>query len=744
MHHSLIPSISRNALLLVASLACAGAAPAGAVFPAPDALTEDSAAQWGAQADDASAAVFNDNTRVRVGSWSIRFETTGGFDTWLWAPIGRNGNWDLTDRGFLRFWVYADNPNIGFQDHSPWIRLGSASGYWQYQTDYDLLNNARGTWLQLTVPLAGSDLWQRTTVGTVSFSDIDFVEIHADTWDSGFTLWIDGLEFVPEHGPLPGPANLDIAGFTTTAHVRWGAVLDPSVAGYEVQRRTPPAPFYPVKRTIARTTFTDYGLTPGGTYEYRVLAIDATGTPVSQFSTVRSLTLGTNPAPYSNHHNFEILFAFYTGGYTSQQISEMRAGIERAMEFYWRTSSGRLNLDATWLMMDAPLPAPQWGSEVESDLRSRGVQNDQFDLAYLIGNRLDGCLGGYVVLGSTCAALGTVCGVPYPESQPGIDYTIAWTFTHEIHHALETMENITEGTPEVLFCHFPWCYPDPLGPSGWHMDWGPHYDGIALTNREYGADWALYPTPYDGYMECMDADHDGLPDSDGRVWLDEARFGSDPARSDTDQDGLDDLAEYAAYNFRSADVHDPDTDGDGLLDGIDPEPLYDVLPYLKELTAPRPVIDGVIEARWPLLASGYYYTQNTAQFTLTSYAGWDGDALYLAFASTRRLRFMLSLDGSGQDGRFASPVRHVTGAMDTDNLDNKHNHIGDSWGDGQHIVFAHGDGTVRVFDRGPISGAQIASGVESSTSTGFTRETIQAPSVSSASSWPGPHPAYPA
>jgi hypothetical protein len=285
---------------------------------------------------------------------------------------------------------------------------------------------------------------------------------------------------------------------------------------------------------------------------------------------------------------------------------------------------------------------------------------------------------------------------------------VAWTFTHELHHALETMENITPDTPEVLFCHFPWCYPDPLGPSGWHMDWGSHYDGIALTNREYADQWLLLPAPYDGYLECLDSDGDRLPDADARIPQDEARFGTSPLVADADEDGLNDLAEYSAYNFRGTDPADPDSDSDGLPDGQDPRPLHPVWEYLPRLAAP-PVIDGTLDADWPLLQTGYYFTKNPGDFTLETYVGWDTDALYFAVRSSRKLRFMLSLDGSGQDGRFESPVRHMAGATDTLNSDNKGNHYGDSWGDGNHIYFAHGLTSCEVWGRGAISGADVAS-----------------------------------
>jgi len=512
---------------------------------------------------------------------------------------------------------------------------------------------------------------------------------------------------------LPAPTNLTITPFHTTSLVRWDPVVNPALAGYRIERRTGGGAFEIIQRVNARSSYNDYGLVPGISYDYRVAAINGAGVAISAYTIPASTQTDPDPFHYSRHKSFETLVALYQSGYSAAEIDGMVAGLKTSMEFYWRTTRGRFLFDPTWVQIDAALPSPQWDATIESDLRSRGVANDQYDLAYLIGNGLAGCFGGYVVLGSTCASLGTVCGVAYPGNDPAVNYTIAWTFTHEIHHALETMEDITSGTPNVLFCHFPWCYPDPLGPTGYHMDWGTHYDGIAATNRQYADNWSLFPPPYDGYIECRDADQDGFPDADSRVPMDEARFGSSPSLRDTDGDGLDDLAEYCRYNFRGSDPLKADTDGDGLRDGLDEEPLYALPPGIRATSTPL-VIDGVLEPRWPLM-TGYYFTKNATPFTLRTYAAWDGNALYLAFSASRRLRFMVSIDGSGQDGRFESPVRYITGATDTDNLDNKANHIGDTWGDGNHILFAHGVSGADVFGRGPIAGAEVSSSVSDGT-----------------------------
>ena len=76
--------------------------------------------------------------------------------------------------------------------------------------------------------------------------------------------------------------------------------------------------------------------------------------------------------------------------------------------------------------------------------------------------------------------------------------------------------------------------------------------------------------------DMVDTDGDGLSDGfeAGEPITDE--YGktyfkprSDPTKADTDDDGLDDLAEFEY----GTDPFNPDTDGDGLRDGADPDPL---------------------------------------------------------------------------------------------------------------------------------------------------------------------------
>ncbi|MCC6124947.1 MAG: hypothetical protein IT426_08295 [Pirellulales bacterium] len=169
-------------------------------------LAEFNAAQWTAWAQDATASVTDDTTKKTTGGASVRFDTTGGFDTYLRYPPPNTADWDLTYATNFHFDVYATNPSpYGFQQISPLIRLYDASGnYAEYQyykngSPYQLLNDARGVWKSHTVLLDASQTtttgWRRYTTGNLQMNHIVSIEFHADTWDAGFTLWYDNLGF---------------------------------------------------------------------------------------------------------------------------------------------------------------------------------------------------------------------------------------------------------------------------------------------------------------------------------------------------------------------------------------------------------------------------------------------------------------------------------------------------------------------------------------------------------------------
>ncbi len=171
-------------------------------------LTEGNAADWQTFASDgASANVSNDITKVASGLQSLRFDTLSGFDTGVRLPSG-NDTWDITSFKQLAFWTCSVNDTpIGFQGNQPVVVLSSATGSYRYTpTNQDMLNHG---WQKHHIPLSGDAYWQRQTIGTPDLANINAVEIHQDTWDYGFTIFYDGMQFstrATSEAPVAGPA----------------------------------------------------------------------------------------------------------------------------------------------------------------------------------------------------------------------------------------------------------------------------------------------------------------------------------------------------------------------------------------------------------------------------------------------------------------------------------------------------------------------------------------------------------
>ncbi len=199
-------------------------------FP-PTELTETNASDWSAWAAGVSSGgtyVQDDFVRKQVGVSSLKFVTDGGFDTYVRYPATFNARWKLASADTLRMRFYAENTNGGFQNSSPWIRLKDGDGnYFQYQFYQDgspaeALNNALGAWWPVEIPLRASATeengWRRTVFGTPDLDNLRYMEIHADTWGYGFTLWLDGVSFDP-----PLRATLGLAAQGDSVVLTWPA-----------------------------------------------------------------------------------------------------------------------------------------------------------------------------------------------------------------------------------------------------------------------------------------------------------------------------------------------------------------------------------------------------------------------------------------------------------------------------------------------------------------------------------------
>lgn len=276
----------------------------------------------------------------------------------------------------------------------------------------------------------------------------------------------------------------------------------------------------------------------------------------------------------------DVLVIFYTNTagaqITPDEISRLKKGIELSREFYWRNSGCQLNLCLSYLEIDKfkdkrffpddGLLLPKY---VEQDFENHGIQKDHYGIILLIYSSPHGGgnYGGMQVSGKTGYSFFRYpckSSVLYPDENPDTNYLATWLFTHELQHSVDLI-----------------CYENSGCPGMWHGDKPLDYSIQAGEEFSYQAEilrnfknYLDIKAPWGRIEQAGDLDGDGFPDHDNRVPIDEVRFGSDTTQSDTDHDGLNDLAELMAGIFRGGNPRNKDTDGDGIDDRQDPYPVH--------------------------------------------------------------------------------------------------------------------------------------------------------------------------
>ncbi|MCG3128450.1 MAG: hypothetical protein CHACPFDD_03339 [Phycisphaerae bacterium] len=343
--------------------------------------------------------------------------------------------------------------------------------------------------------------------------------------------------------------------------------------------------------------------------------------------------------------NLKTLVVIYRGDRGSKEymsdadVESARAGVELGRLFYFRNSAARLNCELIWLVADAQAPKNDGPTmeHIEADLKQRGVRNGQYDGIFVTGIGLSGNWGGFNIFNGTAACFGGHGGRGelswYPSPDATVAYGTAWNFVHEFQHAIDLVTAQDSNRPDMLHAH---PYTDRNEPffKGCYQG-GEHWDWIACTFREFDG-WTALKGVHNAFLDCADADGDGLPDDDARLPTDEKRFNSDPTKKDTDGDGLDDLAEFTADRYAGSEPRAADTDGDGTRDGDDRYPLIALaaeIPFGSEA---------------PLLRS--VFARNDEGGDCLVSAAWNSDGLTLRFTAPRRFAVDAKLDGSAANG----------------------------------------------------------------------------------------------
>jgi parallel beta-helix repeat protein len=143
--------------------------------------------------------VYFDTIEKMTGAASVKLVSGRGWYEGLNFRPGLDSlaSWSLTDNDTLYFWVRTiKQPQFGFQYFH--VRVGDHKGdYFKYTAAVSLLNAANNSWKRYKFPLSGGLGFNRSTVGAMTLDDVNYVEFDADTWDYGFTLWVDGVQFAP-------------------------------------------------------------------------------------------------------------------------------------------------------------------------------------------------------------------------------------------------------------------------------------------------------------------------------------------------------------------------------------------------------------------------------------------------------------------------------------------------------------------------------------------------------------------
>lgn len=211
-----------------------------------------------------------------------------------------------------------------------------------------------------------------------------------------------------------------------------------------------------------------------------------------------------------------------------------------------------------------------------------------------------------------------------------------WLFVHEFNHQLDELFQIS-GFPEYWFNHF-------TPHLGWAANFGEHFDGNAfiLKNWVYDKWFGLKNTLL---QTADDADGDGIPDKADGLPMDEARLHSNPQSTDTDADGVTDAEELATSNWVQQGWGETwageggfpfpikkDTDGDGINDILDQEPLYPFKTEINEFNQGFNLIGQTLDGRMPYKVLAAY----------------TPDSLYLRIETKgKHLRILLDAQANG-------------------------------------------------------------------------------------------------
>ena len=336
---------------------------------------------------------------------------------------------------------------------------------------------------------------------------------------------------------------------------------------------------------------------------------------------------------------------FSESGYTALSQAEQQKALGRAQrdrEMIYQGTRCNVWLDnsATLLCHDDLTDDSLSGAEEFA--RSQGYSiNDDFDVIIMLRPHAGGGVGGSGFFLDRWVGFGNV------------GYW-AEGLLHELNHAFDFA--IYGEFLKYDDCHKLWQIIDTRG-----------FDQVSANLSIYGslldANYTAVSGAINKIIVVPDADDDGLPDDSPKdqglsqpLPFTEKTLRTSTSKKDTDADGLTDLEEACLLEFGGSVPNDPDTNGNGVKDGDDLNPVYVMNGAIKEKT---PRLDGVVsEDAWTLVLDHYGYPneypdglQETKNDAFSLYSAWDEDYLYLGVKANGAFWVNIWLDG-GCDNYF--------------------------------------------------------------------------------------------
>lgn len=173
------------------------------VFPPYD-LTEKGNSEWIViTPEDQTVEVSYDSITVTKQHYSLSIENTNGLLTKVRRRNvdQRRSKWNMKNYSYISFWMKTESENV---DGIPFfiLSLGNyQNGSITYAAYPEFGKEAPGEWVHYTVPLDGSNLWQKTSFGNINEGEVNFIEFEMDTYKESVTIWIDGLSFYKPSTP---------------------------------------------------------------------------------------------------------------------------------------------------------------------------------------------------------------------------------------------------------------------------------------------------------------------------------------------------------------------------------------------------------------------------------------------------------------------------------------------------------------------------------------------------------------